>query len=571
MNGSKKKTCQNCKARFTIEPEDFEFYEKIDVPEPTFCPECRMQRRMVFRNEMNLYKGKCDLSGEDIISIYRPDNPYKVYDRDIWWSDKWDPMDYGQEYNFDKPFFEQFKELYLKVPRVNIFTDKTVVNSSYCNCSINTKDSYLATFGGWLERVMYANRNSYCKDSMDLYISDKLELCYDCLYCYDSYKLFFSKHSHSCVESYFLYDCRHCQYCFGCTNLRHKKYHIFNKQYAKDEYFKKLKEFDLGSYQNLIKQKENYKEIYKGAIHKFAQITKSVNSVGDNLKNVKNCNNAFDIKKAEDCKFVNWGGNECKDSYDAGPGIGAVAELLYEAIDTGMGSAKSLFTWISLSNYDIQYSINCHSSSILFGCVGLRHKKYCILNKQYTKESFDKLRTKIKKHMNEMPYIDKKGRVYKYGEFFPPELSPFSYNETIAQEYFPITRGQALGQGYNWHDKSKSEYKPTIKAEDLPDKINDIDNRTLKEVIECNNSKCHGTSVFRIIPPELKFYKKHNIPLPRLCPECRHHERVKQRNPMKLWNRQCMKKGCNTKLQTTYAPERKEIVYCEKCYQKEIE
>jgi len=607
------KQCQNCNIKFTIEPEDFEFYKKIGVPAPTFCPDCRNQRRFVFRNEMNLYKGKCDFSGKDIISIYHPKNSYKIYDRDIWWSDKWDPMKYSQDYNFNQPFFKQFKKLYLKVPRINIFTDKTAVDSNYCNCSIYIKDCYLATFGGWLERIIYANRNTHSKDSLDLYISDKLELCYDCLYCYDSYKLFFSKNSHNCIESYFLYDCRHCQHCFGCTNLRHKKYYIFNKQYTKEEYFEKLKEFNLFSYNGLMKQKENYKKIYKKAIHKFAQITKSVDSIGDNLKNVKNCNNAFDVKKAEDCKFVNWGGDVCKDSYDSGPGFGAVAELLYESIDTGVEAARSFFTWVSFSNYDIQYSINCHSSHNLFACVGLRHKQYCILNKQYTKEEYNKLVPKIKNHMNEMPYIDGKKRVYKYGEFFPPELSPFGYNETIANEYFPLTKEEALKQGYNWYDKPKSAYKPTIKAINLPDNIKDVTKTILKEVIECGNchseqlsrhserseesrgsettralirdssaapqndrdaqddkDTCAGSGVFRIIPQELKFYQKMNLPLPRLCPDCRHRERIKQRNPLKLWKRQCMNHGCKNTFKTTYSPDRKEIVYCEGCYNKEV-
>ena len=53
--------CQNCKKDFTIEPEDFNFYEKIKVPPPTWCPECRMIRRMNYRNERSLYKQDCAL------------------------------------------------------------------------------------------------------------------------------------------------------------------------------------------------------------------------------------------------------------------------------------------------------------------------------------------------------------------------------------------------------------------------------------------------------------------------------------------------------------------------------
>ena len=30
----------------------------------------------------------------------------------------------------------------------------------------------------------------------------------------------------------------------------------------------------------------------------------------------------------------------------------------------------------------------------------------------------------------------------EWGEFFPHEMSPFGYNETVAQEYFPMTEDE---------------------------------------------------------------------------------------------------------------------------------
>ncbi|KKT90642.1 MAG: hypothetical protein UW91_C0052G0013 [Parcubacteria group bacterium GW2011_GWF2_45_11] len=99
------KTCQNCKSGFTIEPEDFAFYEKIHVPPPTFCPDCRLQLRLLFRNERTFYKRKCDLCGKNMISSYAPEYTYPVYCQKCWWSDKWDPYQYGREYDFSKPFF----------------------------------------------------------------------------------------------------------------------------------------------------------------------------------------------------------------------------------------------------------------------------------------------------------------------------------------------------------------------------------------------------------------------------------------------------------------------------------
>src|SRR3989344_143996 len=103
------RTCQNCKKDFRIDPEDFAFYEKMKVPAPTFCPQCRLIRRFSWRNERALYKRKSDLSGNALFSSYSSDVAFPVYDQEEWLSDVWDPLAYGQDYDFFRPFFEQYK------------------------------------------------------------------------------------------------------------------------------------------------------------------------------------------------------------------------------------------------------------------------------------------------------------------------------------------------------------------------------------------------------------------------------------------------------------------------------
>ena len=180
-----------------------------------------------------------------------------------------------------------------------------------------------------------------------------------------------------------------------------------------------------------------------------------------------------------------------------------------------------------------------------------------------------------------MPYVDKKERIYKYGDFFPSDLSPFAYNESIAQEYFPLTKDKAIKQGYSWEDGEIRNYKIDIKNKDIPDNIQYVSDNIVNQVIACvHEGRCleQCTEAFKIIPEEFKFYKRMNLPLPRLCPNCRHYQRLKQRNPLKLWNRKCMcdKKHphheghCNIEFETSYAPDRLEIIYCEKCYQQEV-
>jgi hypothetical protein len=180
------------------------------------------------------------------------------------------------------------------------------------------------------------------------------------------------------------------------------------------------------------------------------------------------------------------------------------------------------------------------------------------LNRQYEKEEYEKLRAKIIGEMKE------------YGEFWPAKFSPLAYNDTIAYERFPLTKEEAVSQGFVWRDLDIKDYVPTIR--DIPDHIQDVPDSIVNEVIRCAHSNCthQCTTAFKIIPSELQFYRTMNLPLPRLCPNCRHYERLAQRNPLKLWHRKCMKEGCNNEFETSYAPERPEIIYCEQCYQQEV-
>src|SRR3989344_254141 len=213
----------------------------------------------------------------------------------------------------------------------------------------------------------------------------------------------------------------------------------------------------------------------------------------------------------------------------------------------GLGAQNVKFSHLVFVDVrDIEYSYFCTRSSNLFGCVGLKDKKYCILNKQYSEPEYNELREKIIEHMDKVFYTDKKGRVYRYGEFFPLGLSPFAYNESIVHEYFPMTREEVLVDEYSWREPEKKEREIEIKARDLPESIIDAGESVTNRVIGCEhegncNHQC--TFAFRIIPQELKFYKKMNLPLPRLCPKCRHFERIEERNPLKLWHSKCQCAG----------------------------
>jgi len=577
---SKTKVCQNCKNEFIIEPEDFDFYEKMKVPAPTFCWTCRMQRRMAWRNERALYRRKCNAPGHDemIVSIYAPDQPYTVYDAKYWWSDAWDPMSYGADYDFSKSFFMQFKELMARVPILTL-TNINSVNSDYTNFVESNKNCYLLFSGGFNENVHYTNKPMESKDSLDCYILRKGEMCYECINCSDSYRLFYSRDCRACNDSYLLSNCRNCSNCFGCVNLISKSFCIWNEQYSREDYMKELKELGVDNWANLQKLKEKYyNTVVSKAIHRYATIIGSTRCTGDNILNSKNAQYCFDIPgETEDSKFLEWCMNS-KDIYDS---IGLYKTALsYENVDNNRVNNNMGTITIYDSAYTY-YDINCHNCNNIFGCIGLRKKEYCILNKQYTKEEYQELLPRIVKHMTDMPYVDKRGRVHNYGDFFPAEFSPFAYNDTIAQEYFPLTQEEALREGFVWRPSEEKKYDITMPVEKISDRIADVGDGILDHVLGCAHAgKCNDqcTTAFKITSSELSLYRKLNVPLPHLCPNCRHYERLCQRNPMKLWHRQCMcdkhhshhTGKCANEFETPYAPEREEIIYCEQCYQQEV-
>jgi len=574
------KQCQNCKNEFVIEPDDFLFYEKIKVPPPTWCYLCRFQRRTTYRNQINLYSVKCGLCGKQTLTMYAPGSIFPVYCQDCWWSDKWDPLSYGKEYDFSKPFFVQYRELLEGTPRLALSNSKSI-NSEYCNYTSNNKNCYLCFSTGGSEDCLYTGPNCIGnKSCINVAMTGNSEQCHSVVDCGKCYGLYYAQNSENCLNSAFLFDCRGCTDCLGCVNLRNKKYHIFNQPYTKEEYKKKLKEYNFGSYKNLVAFQKEFESSLRSQIHRFMQSINSVNVSGDSIINSKNCQWCFSVNECQDCKY-SYTISNAKNCYDSN-GIYPTAELSYEGYSI-VYSSRVKFSVASIENcLDVEYTDSCASVEHLFGCISLKKAKYCILNKQCTNEEYEVLLSRIKQQMQEIPYVDKKGRVYKYGEFFPPEFSPFGYNDTLAQEFFPKTINEVKEQGWRWQDPVERDLHITIKTEEVPDDISNTDDSILQATIECAHKKqCNEacTGAFKIVEAELAFHRSHKLALPRICVKCRAFERVRRRNPLRLWHRNCMCDGeghshgtekCPNEFETSYAPDRPEIIYCEQCYNSEI-
>ncbi len=229
--------CKKCAQNFEIFKEDIDFYHKLRVPPPTLCPDCRKQRRLAFSNNTTFYKRKCDAPGhsEEFISLFPLNLEWKVYDHGYWWSDVWDSMDHGRDYNPSENFISQFEKLYKSVPLIQANRDPKSTGSDYTAYGIELKDCYYAFGGIRAENCLYGNWPMYSRDCSDVLIAYKDELCYEVVSAINNYNCNFIYFSDNCLDSSFLYDCKNCTNCFGCANLRNKQHYFFNKPFTKEE------------------------------------------------------------------------------------------------------------------------------------------------------------------------------------------------------------------------------------------------------------------------------------------------------------------------------------------------
>jgi len=556
--------CKNCSQEFEITKKDLEFYEKVSpsfsgekfiIPPPTHCPDCREQRRLGQCNELNLYKSKCDLCQKFTLTYFPPHAKQPIYCRECWHSDKWDPRDYGQDYDPNRSFFEQWEEVRKKTPAQALSIQGRIENSEYVHLTGDSKNCYLTMHADMNEDCYYGYGIKKCRSCVDGFYNIYSELCYEGIDCHSCYNLKNCQDCFSCSDGAFLRDCKGSKNCFLSTGLRNKEFYFKNNPYTKEEYKKLVGAIDLGSYIQYQECFKEFEELQREHIYKEFQGFKLENSFGMHLYNCKDTTYSFDCDDVEHGKFLYQVVIGAKDVYDIYQ-YGNKLELSYESAVCGQSSYNLLFCFETHYSTNVYYSWYIEHGKNLFGCSNLHHQNYCILNKQYTKEEYEELVPEIIENMIEDG---------EYGEFFPISRSPFAYNKTMSQIFYPHTREEVAQKGWDWDEfEPQLEGIKTIKAQDLPDHIKDVDDSILEKGIICEISG----KPFKITKQELEFYREQNLPLPRRHWLERYKARLSKRTPRRFWDRKCDK--CAKKMQTSYSPDRPEKIYCEKCYLEEM-
>ncbi|MFH0818613.1 MAG: zinc-ribbon domain containing protein [Patescibacteria group bacterium] len=559
--------CKNCHKTFKITDTDQVFYDRIDVPTPTLCPDCRAQRRMSHRNEISLYNDECDLCKKKILSTYSGVLPLTVYCSDCFYSDKWpacnasrsdvggDARDYGKEFDFSQPFFEQYKELQYRTPRFNILIEDCE-NCDYSNVIGYSKNCYLIAGSINCEDCYYGNPYN-CFSCVDSLILRNSELCYECINSDNLYNCFYCQDCFDSNNSKYCYDCKGCSDCMGCAGLRNKNYCINNKQYSEEEYKIIASKIDFCDPEKVKYLWKNFNEQKLKHARIFMTGIKNEQVSGNYINNSNNAFNCFDVDKLDNCKYINQA-QEVKDSYDLSNNENV--ELCYE-ISGGNRINNCRFGLFIWKSHNLDYCERCRDSHDLFGCVSMNKQEYCILNKQYSKDEYFKMKRKI------INYMQKSG---EWGELFSIADSIFAYNETVAQDYFPMKEDSVMQKEWRWYQRENNNQ--TQKYRVLLD-INQVEDDICKQVLSCKTCQKN----YKIIPQELAFYKKQGLPIPKNCHHCRRYARMQLCTPRAIWKRECMctqpdhnhSGKCIKSFETAYSPNGKELIYCEDCYNKE--
>ncbi|MCX6807438.1 MAG: hypothetical protein NTZ80_01335 [Patescibacteria group bacterium] len=547
---------------FTISDFEQKYCEEHDIPLPVVHPIERLRNMAIFRNRPYLYNTTCGYSKKQILSCLPPESGFRVYDVDIWQSDSWDALDYGRDFDFNRPFFEQFGELMREVPWPNLAVVKsTMENSDFCNGITGAKNSYLSFACSYIEDCLFCKNSWYSRNLIDCLIDHNSELCYECIDTNECYNLNFSEHCSSCSDSWFLYNCQSCSNCFGCANLYKKQYCFYNQQLTKEGYQKKMSELDFGSYSTLTAEKNKWAPVKDKLLIKNYHGQNNENSSGNFIYHTKNAKSCLMASNCEDMEYCVYADNAKSCLFMLN--FGNNAELIYNCHCSGDNVYNHKFcSECFMNSSNLEYCIFCqHGCDNCFGCCSMTKHQYCLFNKQYSESEYFELRKKVIEHMKKIPlHQDYAGQACEWGQFFPASLSPFYYNQSEVSDYFPLTRDEALKQGFAWKDEVVEAFTPSYK---IPDHIRDVGDDILQAVLRCEKTG----KKYRIIKQELDYYRKNNLPIPRISPFERIQERCRILEFRELQEIVCQK--CGKKIETMYDPKKWKI-YCEECYQKEV-
>lgn len=488
--------------------------QKFRLPLPTKSRAESERQRLVFRNERNLYSRTCDVTGRQIISIYRPDAPVKVIDRNAWWQDTFDARTYAQEFHGTEPVFTQFDRLLQTVPHMSLLNAQSE-NSDYTNAVSNNRDCYMIFSSDYNQNCLYSDWLLRCTDVLECSHVSESQLSYGCVYADHLYNAIYCVNSSHLRDTAFCIDCRNVENALFCSGLRNVSYAIYNKQVSKEEFEAFRNDLRLDTRSGMEMAFTRFITMLQGMqLPAMIQRGNNTNVTGNYITDSKEVTNSFDVVDAVNIA-------ESADIFEARDILASnyvgFGEYGYQLLECVPNPTYGFCDITCYGGKNVMYSYECMNCEDVLLCVGLKKAKYCILNKQYTKEEYETLAATICAHMQQTG---------EWGEFFPVALSPFGYNETNAQDYYPLTKQEALQMGFRW-TAPKDTLSSSAANLQPPDAITEVTETLTDSIFTCAKSGKR----FKFAPQELALYLKLRLGLPTLCYDERHARRKRLQMP----------------------------------------
>ncbi len=415
---------------------------------------------------------------------------------------------YALDYDNKSDFFTNYHTLLKTVSLQNISGSWSNENADFCDAAFGVKNGYLSfVAGAWVENIAYS---AFCYIELtniynSLFVNSTSSNIYFSAWVTNSHNIFYSKYITQSSNIWFSTNLIGCQECIICNELQNQSYCFQNKQYTKEEYFIKKNE--------LLQDKLKFDEIYKSISENRPISYLSENAAWTfNIKDL-NVENAYWTNHLSEGRNVafSWWGNGCTHFYDS-VDVGIDSHDFYGVCGAGENTDNIYCSIYMDRSSHIFYSWFMGDCSFCLGCIGLKNKSYCILNKQYSKEEWYK---KVEEIFSQMEI---EGTLW---DFFPGKINPYYFNDTLAYLIDnSFTKEEVESSGYVWRDAPINadipEEMTTIRSTELVKYQQFNQNgewRINPEILQMVIVDEKG-NYYRIVKMEYDFLMKYALPLP---------------------------------------------------------
>ena len=551
--------CSVTGKKWKLDKKEIALCKKFRVPPSTVKPGTRMNMLNGYNTGLAVFWNTDAMSGKPIISAIHPDLPFKVVE-DVEWHRN-DYSCHNLEHDPNKKIFDHIWELAKVIPfkskRNRQMDDKSIGVGN-----LKAVESYMVC-GSIAIRSFYTYAVVNAEDSIDVVNGLNMIRSYSVTGSYqisDSEYVFESK---DCLKCSFIFDCRNCEFCFGATNKRNKRYIWFNEQLTKDEWEKRRAEINLSCTEISQKYLEKFYELWrKDAVWPQGFSIANEDCFGEHVTDSVRCHESYWQEKCNDAYRSRYCVEMNDVAYVSGAGWGTRCYMI--AGDTS--GADNKFTMASNSGVGLEYCMVCDDCQNCFGCVGLSKKRFYIFNKAYSEEEYWRVLDEVKCAMLESG---------EYGDFFPGKFSLSGFEHSTGAVYY----------GYREHDLERfgalrvnaknglvlaprKDEKLALPAALIPDCLDKIEAAGYVQVPIHDK---HLDRDYSVLKREFEIYKQKQWPFPRRHFIYRLTDLIRHSNMPFAEETKCGK--CEKEMRTfknqKFSHDR--VVYCMPCYYEFIE